>query len=49
MAFENIIVEKKDKIAWITLNRPQVLNALSQELMTELKSYVEKIDAVMKP
>ena len=36
MAYENIIYEKKDRIAYITLNRPRVLNALSRQLNQEL-------------
>ena len=36
MAYENIIYEKKDRIAYITLNRPRVLNALSRQLNKEL-------------
>lgn len=43
MSFQNIIVEKKDKIAWITLNRTEALNALSWELMTELRQAMEEI------
>ena len=43
MLFQNIIVEKKDKIAWITLNRPEALNALSRELMTDLRQAMEEI------
>jgi enoyl-CoA hydratase len=34
--YANIIYEKKGRVAIITLNRPQVLNALSVALMTEL-------------
>src|SRR5690606_96372 len=36
MTFKNIIVEKKDNIGIITLNRPEALNALCQALMDEL-------------
>ncbi len=34
--YSNIVVEKKDGIAVITLNRPRVLNALSRALKGEL-------------
>lgn len=37
MAYENILVENKGKIATITLNRPKALNALSSPLMKELE------------
>lgn len=36
MTYENIIYEKRDRIAYITLNRPRVLNALSGQLNREL-------------
>lgn len=36
MAYENMIYEKKGRIAYITLNRPRVLNALSGQLNREL-------------
>lgn len=42
MGFETILYEKKDKVAWITLNRPEVLNAQNDILRAELSSAVEK-------
>src|ERR1700757_1384994 len=35
--FETIFYEKKGPIAYVTLNRPKVLNALSQAVFSELK------------
>jgi enoyl-CoA hydratase len=43
MGFENIIVEKKEGIAKITLNRPQVLNALNQQILSEIRAALEDI------
>lgn len=45
MAWNTLIVEKKDGIATVTLNRPERLNALSAELMTELGSALDEIEA----
>jgi enoyl-CoA hydratase len=39
--YANIIYEKKGKVATITLNRPQVLNALSLALLAELDDALE--------
>ncbi len=36
MAFENILYEKREGIAYITFNRPKVLNALNRKTMEEL-------------
>ncbi len=36
--FENIIVEKKNAIAYVTVNRPKVLNALNGATMQELRA-----------
>lgn len=38
-----VIVEKKDNVAFLTLNRPDVLNALSYELLLELKNELEAV------
>jgi enoyl-CoA hydratase len=37
MAYENILFEKKDGIAYITFNRPKVLNALNRKTIEELR------------
>jgi len=37
LKFENILYEKKGPIAYVTLNRPKVLNALNQAVFAELK------------
>jgi enoyl-CoA hydratase/carnithine racemase len=36
MTYENILLEKKSAIAYVTINRPKVLNALSLATMQEL-------------
>ena len=33
---KNLIIKKKDKLAWILLNRPEKLNALTDEMMEQL-------------
>ena len=37
MAYENLLYEKKDGIAFITFNRPKVLNTLNRRTMEELR------------
>ena len=44
MGFENIIVEKKDAVGIITLNRPKALNALSAALTKELETALIELD-----
>ncbi len=43
MNFEQLKYEEKDKVAWIILNRPEVLNALSMKLSDELVQAIEII------
>jgi len=37
MAYENLLYEKRDGIAYLTLNRPKVLNALNRKTVEELQ------------
>ncbi len=45
MSYENILVESRDSVAVVTLNRPKVLNALNQALLAELDAAVDDIAA----
>ncbi len=44
MSYQNILAERLDKVAIITLNRPEKLNALSYELAVELDAELGKIE-----
>ena len=37
MAYENLLYEKRDAIAFVTFHRPKVLNALNRRTMEELR------------
>ncbi len=41
MPYENLLYEVREGIAWITLNRPKVLNALNHAILTELGEALE--------
>jgi enoyl-CoA hydratase len=43
MTYENILLEKKDAIAYVTVNRPKVLNALNLATMKELGAAFNEI------
>ncbi len=45
MAYEHIIVEIKDNVGLITLNRPKALNALCGALMDELERALDDLEA----
>jgi enoyl-CoA hydratase len=42
MAYENLLHEKRDQIAFLTFNRPKVLNALNRKTMEELGHILEE-------
>lgn len=44
MIYQNINVEKRGKIGWITLNRPKALNALCQGLIEDLNHALNALE-----
>src|SRR3982751_6421357 len=50
MTFSNVFFEKKNAIAYVTVNRPKVLNALNMATMEELRAAFHEIknDAGMR-
>ena len=37
--YETILIEKKGQVDWLTLNRPESLNAITTPMVTELRDY----------
>lgn len=49
MAYETIIYEKKDKMAYITLNRPSVMNAMDHKMGQELSQVWDDFNSWRQP
>lgn len=45
MSYNNILIEQKNHIQWITINRPAQLNALNKETIQELHNALEAANA----
>ncbi len=45
MAFETVLFEKRGKVGLITLNRPQALNAINVQLISELNQVLDACEA----
>lgn len=45
MAEAAVLYEQRDQVAWITLNRPQALNAISPELVQGLSEALAQVEA----
>ena len=45
MSYENIILDRTERVAKITLNRPKALNALNSALIGELNAALDDLDA----
>ncbi|MET9606975.1 enoyl-CoA hydratase [Streptomyces sp. NPDC006512] len=43
-SYETILLERKGRVALLTLNRPQALNALNLQVMTEVVAAAEELD-----
>ena len=43
MSFDNITYERKGRIAYLTLDRPEKLNALNPGMMSDLREALEEL------
>lgn len=45
MTYETILLETRDRVGLITLNRPQALNALNAQLVSEVNHALDTLEA----
>lgn len=45
MQFETLLIEVRERVSLITLNRPQALNALNSQLIGELNQALDRLEA----
>jgi len=43
MDYKTLKVETRDQVIWLTLNRPERLNAISHELLMEMIDFFQKM------
>jgi enoyl-CoA hydratase/carnithine racemase len=43
MTYETILIEKRGQVDWLTLNRPEALNAITTRMATELGHYFDAL------
>jgi len=44
MSYETILLERKEGIGYLTLNRPKVFNAINEQMIQEMRKAVEELD-----
>lgn len=49
MVYETIVVERKESIAILRFNRPNVLNALNRQVCLEMISILDEIQKEVEP
>jgi enoyl-CoA hydratase len=45
MAYENVLLERDDRFAVLSINRPKALNALNKDTLEEIKQAVQEVSA----